>query len=562
MPDAPRERALLDDLAAGRRVGRFNRLKEHVSFRAFRAGSRPPLGRILYFDRADAAALDVDLAGAKVILARGPCLPPREELDDYRSMPPLAPILLSNMLQAHGVKTEIRDLLGSHRPTSAASPASHRQPLGRDAWTRALEGQPSPPVARLLDQLVEDIRPAGADAVGLSMETGGDFLLALCLAQQIHQRFSIPTLIGGRGVQLPEPLLRSCPAAVVVHDEGEIPLLLCLDALLHQRDLGAVPSVAYARDGEVHSTQAMIHDLDVRPTFDLSGAPLTGYRGRLEVEGSGPVVPYQYSIGCPFSCGFCNATSRRVYRLRSPHRIVEDLEHVVHRYGVRRFHMLSHLLNADTRHLAELIGRLEAADLGIYWSDCCRPAGIDADTLRRLRRVGASILVWGVDCGSERLSRIMRKGVNHDEALHILAASHRAGIHNFVNIIVGMPHETERDVEETLRFIDRAKPYVHKFETPTYLFHPESLLARNPERYGLLPGSDGGVDEPGGLTWHERLAKMPSVARRVARHDPTLRGYDLRGPVARALTGPALSPLWRRWRAVGRRIATGGRRAR
>ena len=60
----------------------------------------------------------------------------------------------------------------------------------------------------------------------------------------------------------------------------------------------------------------------------------------------------------------------------------------------------------------ELLARLEAAQLNIYLSDSCRPAGLDADLLGRMRRVGASTLTWCVDCGSARLNRLMRTGVS------------------------------------------------------------------------------------------------------------------------------------------------------
>ncbi|MBW2526291.1 MAG: B12-binding domain-containing radical SAM protein [Deltaproteobacteria bacterium] len=541
MPDEPTQSQRYDDRSAATPVGRFNRLKEHAPFRDFWEPPPQPAAGVLYFSAADASSIRVDLAGATVILARGPCLPPREENDDYLSMPPLAPILLANVLRAYGARVGIRDLLASSRRPLGRTTALVRQPIRRQEWSRAMNDDPSPRVSKLIEGLLRLLRPAGADGIGLSVETAGDFPLALCLARTIRQRFSVPTIIGGRGVHLPEPLMAESPHAVVVHGEGEVPLVLALDALLHRRPLDRVPSIAFVEEGSVRATRAMIHDLDTRPTFDLAGAPLEGYRGRIEVEGSGPTVPYQYSIGCPFPCGYCNATSRRAYRLRAPDKIVADLAQVVRRSGVQRFHMLSHLLNADRRHLDELLRRLENADLGIYWSDSCRPAGIDEDTLLRMRRVGASVLVWGVDCGSPRLARIMSKGIDHERALHLIKASHRAGIRNIVNIIVGMPRETAQDLEEALRFIERATPYVQEFQLPPYRFHPESLLARNPERYGLVAGSSGGVDEPEGLSWSERQAQMPAVAQHMRDHDPRVTGYDLQGRLTRIATGPGLA---------------------
>jgi radical SAM superfamily enzyme YgiQ (UPF0313 family) len=274
-----------------------------------------------------------------------------------------------------------------------------------------------------------------------------------------------------------------------------------------------------------------MHDLDIRPVFSLADVPLAGYRYDILAEGSGPLVPYQFNYGCPFFCGFCNSFSRRQFRLRSPALVVDDLRNVVRCFGVRRFYFVNHLLNGDLGHLRELVDRLEAAKLKIFWGDCCRTAAMDAGMLRRLRGVGASQLVWGVDCASRSLSRRMKKSSDPEQALGILAASHRAGIRNVVNLIIGMPHETSRDVEETLRFIRRVRPFVGHFNISPYVFDPNSPLARAPEDYGLRPGLRGqGTELPEPLpapcrdTTEERLRIVEAARQPPASDAPPPEG--------------------------------------
>lgn len=537
-------RSASDDLAAGERVGRFNRLKDFVPFGVWQQNPAcVPPDHTLYFSESDLSSLRVDLTGVRVVLARGPCLPPREKLDDYRAIPPMGPILLANVLRAHGATVRILDLCLAQSGGQGPSSTVDAQEIPRSRWVAQRGGRGSPGLTGLLEDVLGGLDPRDADVVGFSADTEGDFRLGLSLGEELRARHGIPMIIGGRGVVFPEPLIELCPGAIVVHGEGEIPLLLALDALVGGRDLRRVPSLAWMQQGELCFTHRMIHDLDVRPTYDVTGAPLGGYRAGIPVEGSGPIVPYQYGIGCPFLCGYCNATSRRCYRLRSPERIVADLENVVRRHGVQRFHMLSHLFNADRRHVHELLTRLEAAQLNIYWSDSCRPAGLNADLLGRMRRVGASILTWGVDCGSARLNRLMCKGVSLEGAAETLRASHRAGIRNVVNVIFGMPHETDRDVEEASRFMKQVRPWVSEFQTPTYRYHPESLLGRNPERYGLVTGKHGGVDEPGGLSWSERTAKLSQRDRRTWRWALRRGIPDPHGVVVRLLTGPTIGRL-------------------
>ena len=101
------------------------------------------------------------------------------------------------------------------------------------------------------------------------------------------RRAQICRLLTGEDIH-PEPfdsideLIRFMPSEgfILVHDEGEVPLLLCLEALFSGGRLEDVPSLIWTEGGELRSTHAMIHDLDIRPTYDLTDAHLEGYRAR------------------------------------------------------------------------------------------------------------------------------------------------------------------------------------------------------------------------------------------------------------------------------------------
>ncbi|MBI5241117.1 MAG: radical SAM protein [Elusimicrobia bacterium] len=500
------------DLEAAGRVGRFNRLKEHFPFALFRAGQSPPSGRhILYVLPADVSSFRVRLRGMRVLLVRGPCLPPSPyRLDELLAMPPLSLILLSGMLRVHGAEVAIRDLCLSRRKWRDAGSDPCARPVSAVEWKNHLIGRPSPRLRSLLGWLTGELKLGKAGMVAFSVESQDDLRLGLSLSRELAGR--VPVVIGGREVRLDDPLIAACPEARIIAGEGEAPLLLYADALGGGRALSEVPGLNWTEGGLRRSQSSVIHDLDVWPAFDLAGVPLRDYRSDILAEGSGPLVPYQFNRGCPFLCGFCNSFSRREFRLRSPAKVVADLRDAV-RQGVRRFYFVNHLLNGSPSHLRELVERLEAARLGIFWGDCCRTAGLDEAMLRRLRSVGASQLVWGVDCASPALARRMKKSSDPVRAPAILAAAHRAGIRNVVNLIIGMPRETERDVEETLRFIRRVRPFVDSFNVSPYGFDRNCPLARDPGAYGLRPGTPEPLPVPDPERTARSLARVEAAAR-------------------------------------------------
>jgi radical SAM superfamily enzyme YgiQ (UPF0313 family)/tetratricopeptide (TPR) repeat protein len=520
--DARRALRRANDLGPARREGRFNRLKRHVTLASFMAGEREAEGSVnVYVSAEEAEALDVDVRGRKVVLARCPRLLPCPDIGQSNIVP-LAPIVLSQVLRARGAVTTVRDL---HLPGEGSGLVGQGETVPGEEWEGFLRGRPTERIRAYVEAMAARIDAAGADLVGLSVETSGAAPLALCLARELGRRHQVPVVVGGRGLSLPIPMAGLCPEAMFVNGEGEVPLLLLLDALAGHRDLATVPGLVRVEGGQARGGHHVTHDLDVRPLFDLEGVSLDGYdneerhadRTRVILEeGSGPLVPYQFNIGCPFFCGFCNSFSRREYRLRSPERIVADLADANRRFGVNRFYMVNHLLNCDMAHLRELVERLEAERLDIHWIDSCRAAGLDADLLGRLRRVGVSKLVWGVDCGSDRLACVMKKGVRSDQVVEILEASRDAGIVNVVNLILGMPHETEEDFRDTRRLVERCRPYVARFNLAPFRFFAESPMAMQPTEYGLALDEDGAIVGPDGTRWADGMTTAADFREMVA----------------------------------------------
>ena len=128
------------------------------------------------------------------------------------------------------------------------------------------------------------------------------------------------------------------------------------------------------------------------------------------------------------------------------------------------------------------------------------------------------MLSWGIDVGSRRMARLMRKGIDLDEAAVILRASHEAGIVNQINLIVGMPHETDADVEETMQWIERVGGWVERILVARCNYYGSSLLGTHPERYGLRHSPDGrGVDVPGGVSWEDHVRVVDARVEAVMR---------------------------------------------
>jgi radical SAM superfamily enzyme YgiQ (UPF0313 family) len=479
-------------------------------------------------DPSGAKLLDsIDLAGMRVSLVVGPSV----ERDFFLSgkpsdksdvMPALGLINLSSMLLAHRAKVVTRDYF-----LDPSFVAAERAALSdRRRLEARVRGAADPDLDSLVARWADSVLSDAPEVIGLSARTEPDpltFLLFQRHLARIGRR--VPVVVGGcwRAAELPDALLGEFD--FLVANEGEVPLLLLCSAIARGWNPWRVPGLCRAeRPGEPLRTSECQHHLDVLAPPRLDGIDLSRYSFRLYTGWRGVTIPYQFVVGCPYNCAYCNLANKRRYKLRSIPLVIRDLEQLHAEFGVEQFLFLNSAFNVEPRYAEELLQAMIDTGRAWRWSDCARPKRLDPGLLRRMRQSGCEWLNWGLDTSSERLDALYRRGLARVPFGRLMKAADQAGIRNAVNVIVGMPHETQADVDELLAFLDRHKASIHHVFVYKYHFIPHSDLGVHPERYGLRRDATGtGVDELDGLAWPQRhaqgvaaLESVSSVAHSIA----------------------------------------------
>lgn len=182
------------------------------------------------------------------------------------------------------------------------------------------------------------------------------------------------------------------------------------------------------------------------------------------------------------------------------------------------FYFLNNLINLQPAWLTRLLDGLERADLDLRWVDCARVTGLDAPVLARLARAGCVQLTFGVDAGSDRLLALTRKGFTLEQAFTAIKETSEAGIAAVVNLIVGLPHETDDDFEGMRRFIERTRPYVARYLVMPFNYTLGSPLANTPAAFGLRRRG-ATFDVVGGPDWATFCATRDRRYETIMRND-------------------------------------------
>lgn len=234
-----------------------------------------------------------------------------------------------------------------------------------------------------------------------------------------------------------------------------------------QRALSALPGLYVPDVSSLPVRRVWLQDLDAWPVHSVVLTPDTEF---------GDMYLVEVSRGCCRGCRFCLAGYLyRPLRQRSvPAILAQAAEGLRHRRTIG----LVGAAVSDYIGIGDLVEGLRNLGARIAVSSL-RVHPLPDSLLRALAEGGTQTLTLAPEAGSERLRRLVSKGISRD---HVLAAAERAEQHGFPQLklyfMVGLPGETEEDVEGIVELVQEVKarfrrritvqvtPFVPKPHTP------------------------------------------------------------------------------------------------
>lgn len=307
-----------------------------------------------------------------------------------------------------------------------------------------------------MDETADRILSADPDMLGLTSTTTF-FINAKRLAEKIKSlRPELPVAIGG-------PHVSSTAETVMEHacfdfaciGEGEITAGELLDAVGGERPLSGVKGIAYRRNGDVFFTgpRPLIKDLDSIPMPARRLLPIERYIPQPNDGLFLPKLSLISSRGCPYGCIFCDhGTFGTTYRSFSPGRIVDEMSHLVERYGARDIAFVDSLFMPDLRRVEAIVDEIRRRNLKTKWTCSIRADIATPGILEKMKEAGCWRVRIGIEAGSARVLRFIRKRVTKEQVRSVTIAADDAGLHPKGFFMIGHPTETAADIEESINF--------------------------------------------------------------------------------------------------------------
>ncbi|WP_147694222.1 B12-binding domain-containing radical SAM protein [Vogesella mureinivorans] len=371
------------------------------------------------------------------------------------------------------------------------------------------------------------------DLVLLSVPFPGSVYAAFRIAQTIKARWPpIRTALGGGFAntelrELKEPRVFDYFDFVTL-DDGEKPLLALIEHLQGQRGVSRLVRT-YVREGDaVRYINMMEADIPFEevgtPTWD--GLPIHRYLSLLDMLNpmhrlwsDGRWNKLTVAHGCYWKkCSFCDVTLDYIsrYETASATTLVDRIEAIIAETGQTGFHFVDEA--APPKMLRALAEELLRRKVSIsWWGNIRFEKSFTPELCQLLAESGCIAISGGLEVASDRLLKLMKKGVSVEQVARVTQGFTEAGILVHAYLMYGFPTQTVQDTVDALEYVRQLfengciqSGFFHRFACTVH-----SPVGQSPDEYGvkLIPlpevtfaKNDVGFIDPTG-TDHDTLGR-------------------------------------------------------
>jgi len=193
------------------------------------------------------------------------------------------------------------------------------------------------------------------------------------------------------------------------------------------------------------------------------------------------------SRGCPYRCTFCSWPQmlyEGTVRFRSPEKIVEEIEILIKKYGVKEVFFDDDTFTCNKNWVFKISYLIMEKHLQIVWSCNGRVDNVDYEMLKIMKKSGCRMIKYGVESSSQKTLDLLRKGYTIEDVKKAFRETQKNKILIHATAMIGFPWETKQQMLETIKFVKRLKPDTCQFSLP--IPYPGTKLFEQAEKENLL----------------------------------------------------------------------------
>ena len=164
--------------------------------------------------------------------------------------------------------------------------------------------------------------------------------------------------------------------------------------------------------------------------------------------------------GCVARCTFCHRFEKG-YRVNPNEKVIDHIKLLREKYGVYQLDIGDENFGSYKEQTLELIKKFK--ELNFSW----KVAGVRAHTitpelLKAFKDNGCEICIFGIESGSPKMLKVMEKKITLEQNINALKWTHETKLATIVQLVIGMPGETDQTIDETSNFLINTIDYYNE----------------------------------------------------------------------------------------------------
>ena len=251
----------------------------------------------------------------------------------------------------------------------------------------------------------------------------------------------------------------SCPEEVIIREEvdylirgeGEKPLLELLEAIEKKASTERIPNLWMKKSGNIiRNKPGLLMDPRDFPRVD-----------KVIYEKFIPMKDYYLTVtskGCIAQCSYCmqnflkkwekeeDLSTGPFLREKPIEAVIEELKSMKARYGIRYVDIKNNVLTCDNKWLDEFIRRYPS-EVGLPFRIMGHPLLFQENQAFRLKEAGCHHIQIGIESLNPKVRKeVLFRNETNDQIVKALNNIEKAGINFSVDIMIGLPGESEDDL--------------------------------------------------------------------------------------------------------------------
>jgi len=315
--------------------------------------------------------------------------------------------------------------------------------------------------------------------IGVSLNSTCSFGLAMKTIRIIKRiKPSVHLTVGGvHSTFTKDSLIKDSSIDSIILYEGEKVICELADHLIRGKKNKLNFNILYKEKNQiVNPRKILIQETREIPVLNFS---------LLEKVEDYDYITLTTSRGCPNKCYFCSSSYfwHRQFRCRKIDDILLEIKQAAEKFPRKEFIIADDSFIVNKRRLKIICNSIIDSNFNIVWGANARVDAITDETVSLISDAGCNSLLLGCETISQKSLNLIKKGITVKCISKAIEICHKHNISVTSTWMIGLPYQTEDDVEKDIEFAKRMNTdhTICSILTP----FPGTEIALNPDKFGL-----------------------------------------------------------------------------